>query len=289
MFNLKFPREFNVPERLKLANNLKEFIKDAKKRGYNIILFGGPDEILEHEKIYNDLIKEKIYIYRNNPHNSKMEFASLVDLCNFMVCADSFALHIALGLKKQTVALFFVTSADEIEDYGILKKIVSPMLKDFFPERMNEYSKELTGSISSKEVLNAIENFKNEVKVVNAIIKNSEGKFLIIKRDAQGLHQNKWAFPGGVMEKGETTIEALEREILEETGLKIKRIVKKISEYKYKREDGKNSNGTCFLIETKNFDVKPNEEVQDFKWIIPEELGGIDFIEGLDDELLEAM
>ena len=66
------------------------------------------------------------------------------------------AIHVSLGLKKPTIALFFCTPPWEIEDYGIGKKITSSMLMNFFPEKMDQYDEELVKSISVKEVL---ENF----------------------------------------------------------------------------------------------------------------------------------
>ncbi len=148
--------------------NLKDFIKKAKKDGYKIILFAGPDEEAEQESICNELAKENISIFKNNPNNTKRQFASLINLCSQIVCSDSFALHIATTLRKKGVALFFCTSANEVEDYGLFKKIISTMLYDFFPERMDEFSEELTKSISAEEVLNAIkqneESEKNSAK-----------------------------------------------------------------------------------------------------------------------------
>ena len=62
--------------------------------------------------------------------------------------------------EKKTVALFFCTSPEEVEGYGHLKKLVSPMLYDFFPEKQDQYSEELVNSISAEEVLKAINSFK---------------------------------------------------------------------------------------------------------------------------------
>ena len=135
---------------------VKEFIVKAKKKGYEIILFGGPNEIDKHEQLNKQLEQDRITIYHNNPHNSKRGFAALVSLCDYVVCSDSLALHVSLGLGKKTVALFFVTSPDEVEGYRILKKIISPKLKDFFPERSDVYDAELTKSISAGEVLEEI-------------------------------------------------------------------------------------------------------------------------------------
>lgn len=54
---------------------------------------------------------------------------------------------------------------------------------------------------------------------VGAIILKDE-KVLLIKRGQEPL-KDFWSLPGGAQETGETTHEALRREILEETGLEI--------------------------------------------------------------------
>jgi len=145
------------PSKVWHSNNLKEFIIKAKKSGYEIILFAGPNEIEKHREILNELKKEGINIYQNNPKNTIREFASLVNLCKLMVCSDSLALHVSIALKKPTIGLFFCTSPHEIEDYGLLKKIVSFKLEDFFPEKMNEYDEELVKSILAETVLREVE------------------------------------------------------------------------------------------------------------------------------------
>ena len=138
-------------------DNLIEFIKKATEKNYEILLFGGPDEAQEHEQLFNNLIQKGIKIYRNNPQNSDKEFFSLVNLCTKIICGDTFALHVALALKKPTTGLFFCTPSNEIEGYGLLKKITSPELYNFFPEKCDQYDEELTKSISAQEVLDSLE------------------------------------------------------------------------------------------------------------------------------------
>ncbi|MEK6860253.1 MAG: glycosyltransferase family 9 protein [Nanoarchaeota archaeon] len=143
-------------------DKIKEFIIKAKQRDYEILLFGGPNEADKHTRLSEELEKQGIEIYRNNPYNSDKEFISLVNICRYMICSDSFSLHVALALKKPTIGLFFCTPPDEVEDYGVLRKIVSPMLYEFFPEKMDQYSEELVKSISADEVLNAIGEMDNQ-------------------------------------------------------------------------------------------------------------------------------
>ncbi|MEK6844146.1 MAG: glycosyltransferase family 9 protein [Nanoarchaeota archaeon] len=146
------------PSKAWSKEKIKEFIKKAKERSYEIIAFGGPDELSKIGLLVEELRKENISIYENNPRNSIKEFAALVSNCKKLVCSDSFALHIAIATNTPAVGLFFCTTPHEVEDYGLLKKVVSPILYNYFPERQNEYSEELVNSISADEVLFILEN-----------------------------------------------------------------------------------------------------------------------------------
>ncbi len=152
------------PSKVWHEENLKEFIKKAKAKGYEILLFGGPDEIDRHNNILTELRDNNTFVHVNNPNNTDRQFTALVNICKAMICSDSFALHVSLALKKPTIGLFFCSSPDEIEDYGLLQKIVSPMLYDFFPEKMNEHNEELTKSIKAEEVLLALNELTNRNK-----------------------------------------------------------------------------------------------------------------------------
>ncbi len=136
---------------------LKEFIKIVREKGYEVLLFGGPNEAESQKNFVRELQGEKILVHHNNPTNTKREFAALVEKCDWVICSDSFALHVALGLGKKTIALFFCTSPHEVEGYGILRKIVSPYLHDYFPERSNEYSEHLAKSIPAEQVIEAMQ------------------------------------------------------------------------------------------------------------------------------------
>ena len=78
-------------------------------------------------------------------------------------------------------------------------------------------------------------------------------------------------FPGGKAKSGENIIEALKREVREETNLEISNF-KKISEYEYLRPDGKLTFGLCYSSISNTEEVKLNEELEDFAWITPEEI-----------------
>ena len=63
---------------------------------------------------------------------------------------------------------------------------------------------------------------KKLVKVVAAIIENDQNEILCALRSPEMALPNMWEFPGGKVEKNEDIYSALEREIDEELGCKIK-------------------------------------------------------------------
>ncbi|MDA3780821.1 MAG: NUDIX hydrolase [Bacteroidales bacterium] len=68
---------------------------------------------------------------------------------------------------------------------------------------------------------------KEKDKNAVAVIMNNDNKILLLKRgETAPWMSNKWSLVGGKIEKGETPQQAVEREILEETGLEIKKFTK---------------------------------------------------------------
>lgn len=57
---------------------------------------------------------------------------------------------------------------------------------------------------------------------VKVLLKNKEGKYLFIRRSQkENIAQGKWDIPGGRIDTGSPLMENLQREIDEETGLKM--------------------------------------------------------------------
>ena len=71
-----------------------------------------------------------------------------------LVNGDSLPMHLALGSNLKCVALFTCTSPWEIYEYGLLTKIVSPLLGEFFYQR--GFDPRATTAIPFEEVLNAV-------------------------------------------------------------------------------------------------------------------------------------
>jgi ADP-heptose:LPS heptosyltransferase len=85
---------------------------------------------------------------------SLLEHLSDVRNHRCLVGGDSLPMHFALGFGKPCVTLFTCTSPWEIYDYGIQKKIVSPLLKEFFYKR--GYDRRATTAIDIETVLSAV-------------------------------------------------------------------------------------------------------------------------------------
>ena len=71
-----------------------------------------------------------------------------------LVGGDSLPMHLALGTRTRCVTLFTCTSPWEIYDYGIQKKVVSPLLEEFFYKRGQD--RRATTAISVEEVEAAV-------------------------------------------------------------------------------------------------------------------------------------
>ena len=59
------------------------------------------------------------------------------------------------------------------------------------------------------------------VPCVGAVVHDDRGRLLLIRR-AHEPSKGRWSLPGGRMEAGETPAQAVEREVLEETGLVVR-------------------------------------------------------------------
>jgi len=141
------------PSKAPSREKLKELIRKLDDK-YKVLLLGGQDEENKLKEISDEFKKEGINFLTNNPKNSVGEFASLLSICDKIITTDSFALHLAIALKKPTIALFFSTPAWEVEDYNLAKKITSPLMEKYLFS--NVYSEELANSISVEEILKAL-------------------------------------------------------------------------------------------------------------------------------------
>jgi len=107
------------------------------------------------------------------------------------------------------------------------------LMKSFIQTTLNQDRAGIKRTVDTKReampIMNEAEKKKKEKPVKNAcaIIVDKDNKILLLKRADIGemWMPNKWALVGGGVEKGETPLQAVEREIKEETGLEIKKFI----------------------------------------------------------------
>ncbi|MFC2061715.1 glycosyltransferase family 9 protein [Elusimicrobiota bacterium] len=99
-----------------------EEIADELNNKYKILVFGGKDE------------EEDVSILKNKSKNiivadslTSGQFAALISKCALLITTDTLALHLAVTVGTEVIALFGPTSASEIELYGSGDKITAPM------------------------------------------------------------------------------------------------------------------------------------------------------------------
>jgi heptosyltransferase-2 len=88
--------------------------------------------------------------------DSLLEHIGDVQNHRYLISGDSLPMHIALGLGIKCLTLFTCTSPWEIYDYGIQKKIVSPLLDRYFYKR--DYAIMATTCIKLEDVYNEVIN-----------------------------------------------------------------------------------------------------------------------------------
>ena len=110
-----------------------------------------------------------------------------------------------------------------------------------------------------------------------AVIINNDYKILLLKRsDLENMWMpNKWALVGGGVEKNETPEQACEREIFEETGLKINKFIKTFS---IERHGNSVEHVFACKYEGDLTDIILNEENAKYGWFDLNEMSFLDIV-----------
>ena len=138
------------------------YLPEPKKTGLKgdvaIAPQAGPIWPMKNWAYYDDLertLKRNGLIVNVLPKRSSL-LEHLGDVANHrcLVSGDTLPMHLALGSGVRCVSLYTCTSPWEIHDYVVQRKIISPLIKEFFYKR--GFAERATTAIPLEEVLAAV-------------------------------------------------------------------------------------------------------------------------------------
>ncbi|MBO4532477.1 MAG: NUDIX domain-containing protein [Treponema sp.] len=113
-----------------------------------------------------------------------------------------------------------------------------------------------------------------------ACIDYRKGKLLIAKRKSGGDMGERWEFPGGKIEEGEDFTKAINREMQEEFGCKV-RIFEQLAQASFVHK-GKDCTVNAFRVKFENDGIKKpfvlTEHTQS-QWVSPEQINNLNFVD----------
>ncbi|MCH7973246.1 MAG: glycosyltransferase family 9 protein [Bacteroidetes bacterium] len=146
-------------------NNWEKLVQLFQMNKFNILILGGP-----YEKERNKYLCNKYdFLTETGCDNSVYEFAELINLCDVLITADTFATHIGTALKKYIIGLFGPTSLSEIYLYGRgIKLKADDECKCFYKKNCNQETscmEKIKPERVYESAINILSNIKVQVKV----------------------------------------------------------------------------------------------------------------------------
>ncbi|OGZ02610.1 MAG: hypothetical protein A2946_01610 [Candidatus Liptonbacteria bacterium RIFCSPLOWO2_01_FULL_53_13] len=130
---------------------------------------------------------------------------------------------------------------------------------------------------------------KLHIVAVVAVVRNSEGKYLVLKRSEREIaYPGMYTFPGGKVEDNDTVEETLVKEVEEEAGMKLKQGKILLKDKSFIRPDGQTVKVFSYLCEVEDASkVTISDDFTDYRWITVRDLKTLPHV-GIEEELLQA-
>ncbi|MFI1800575.1 NUDIX hydrolase [Streptomyces sp. NPDC020379] len=98
-----------------------------------------------------------------------------------------------------------------------------------------------------------------EKMVIGAVIAGPDGHVLLLHRPADDYLGGLWELPSGGVEDGETLVEALRREVAEETGLTVTEVGNYLGHFDYRSGSGRRTRQFNFTVTVAGHAVRLSE------------------------------
>lgn len=110
---------------------------------------------------------------------------------------------------------------------------------------------------------------------------------MLIKRttEARGDYYH-WEFPGGRLEFGESPMQALKREINEETGLEVEKLIL-LNAWNSFKDECTEIIGLTYICTANGDNVMLSKEHSDYEWVTYEEMNDYNLVKGMSRQLEE--
>jgi 8-oxo-dGTP pyrophosphatase MutT (NUDIX family) len=112
-----------------------------------------------------------------------------------------------------------------------------------------------------------------------ALILDDDGRIFVLRRaDDRPLFPGAWDIVGGHLEPGESALEALRREILEETGWRLTHVLAELPPVRYTGDDGRVRVEEDYLVRVEGNLRKPRLSVgehTEYRWITRDDVDAL--------------
>ena len=130
---------------------------------------------------------------------------------------------------------------------------------------------------------------KLHIVSVVAVIRNNEGKILLLKRsEREAAYPGKFTFPGGKIEDNDTVEETLRKETAEEAGLTLKPEKVLLKDKSYIRPDGQTVKVFSYLCTVEDASrVTISDDFTEYRWVGADELPTLQHV-GVEGEFIKV-
>lgn len=131
------------------------------------------------------------------------------------------------------------------------------------------------------------------LRCAGALIVDDAGRLFFQRRSpARRLFPNCWDIVGGHLEPGEEVVDALHREVIEETGWRVAEVLGLVGEYRYTADDGLARVETDFLVRVDGDLSRPRLEAgkhTEFRWLAERDIAVLDEHRDINDGMIRRI